>query len=312
MGAVSLTRALHAQHLPAADVGAFVGRLAGSGPRDSSSTSSARSRSKRRLVGPPPSLKASSGSDPFQKLAEVFERFESSGKKVHHLDSNQDKIHFDVTAVRSRPMSGDYSDIDPFSFPDDESISKLRHTFDSYREWTSLPFLHHARVESFQPRWLGGRLSASQRDAFVKLRLKQESNSTAQLWNASLSFWLAHMAVGLVSFQQVACHIFLLLRASEDYNSNYAILYHERVMAGIRQRISMGEDFDIGGAISRFDKRPPRGGPQAQLRVGASPSRPEGEARQGQGQEREGLWRNHACFRLSRQAHARQTDLLLS
>ena len=56
------------------------------------------------------------------------------------------------------------------------------------------------------------------------------------------------MAVGLVSFQQVACHIFLLLRVSEDYNSDYAFLYHERLVAGIRQRISMGEDFDIGAS----------------------------------------------------------------
>ena len=83
--------------------------------------------------------------------------------------------------------------------------------------------------------------------------VKKESTSTAQLCDASLSFWLAHMAVGIVSSQQVACHIFLLLRASEDYNSDYAILYHGRLMAGLRQRISMGENFDIGGAISRID-----------------------------------------------------------
>ena len=159
--AVSLARTLHAQHLPAADVGAFVGRLAGSGPGDSSYTSSARSRSKRRLAGPPPGPKASSGPDPLQKLAEVLGRLGDSGKKVHHLYANPDKIHFDVTAVRLRPMSGDHSDIDPLSFPGHESISKLRRTFDSYREWTSLPFLHHARVEPFQPRWLGGWLSAS-------------------------------------------------------------------------------------------------------------------------------------------------------
>ena len=62
------------------------------------------------------------------------------------------------------------------------------------------------------------------------------------------------MAVGLVSFQQVACHIFLLLRISEDYTSDYAILFHDRLMAEMRQRISMGEDFDIGAAISRIDK----------------------------------------------------------
>ena len=169
------------------------------------------------------------------------------------LDANPDKIHFDVTGVRSRPLEGDHSAIDPLSFPDHESISKLKQTLDAYRTWTSLPFLHHARVESFQPRWLGGRLSAAQREAFVKLRLKKESTSVAQLCNASLSFWLAHMAVGVVSFQQVACHIFLLLRISEDYNPDHAILYHERLLAGIRQRISMGEDFDIGGAICRLD-----------------------------------------------------------
>ena len=131
--AVSLARALHAQHLPAADVGAFVGRLAGSGPRDSSSTSSARSRNKRRLAGLPPGPKASSGPDPLQKIAEGLGRLGDSGKKVHHFDSNPDKIHFDVTAVRSRPMGGDHSDIDPLSFLDHESISKFRHTFDSYR-----------------------------------------------------------------------------------------------------------------------------------------------------------------------------------
>ena len=252
--AVALARALHSRHVPTADVEAFVGRLAGAGPRDSSSTSSARSRSKRRRAGPPSDPAASSGTDPFKKLADVLGRLENSGKKAHHLDSNPDSVHFDVTAVRSRPMTGDHSDIDPLSFPDHESISKLKQTLDSYREWTSLPFLHHARVESFQPRWLGCRLSASQKEAYVKLRLKKESASTAQLCNASLSFWLAHMAVGLVSFQQVACHIFLLLRISEDYTSDYAILYHDRLMAGIRQRISMGEDFDIGASISRIDR----------------------------------------------------------
>ena len=251
--AVSLARTPHAQHLPSADVGEFVGRLAGSRLRDGSSTSSARSRSRRRPAGPPAGPGLVSGPDPFQQIAEVLGRLGNSDKKPHHLDASQDKIHFDVIAVRARPGGGDHSDIEPLPFPDHESISKFKHTLDACRGWTGLPFLHHARVESFQPRWLGGRLSASQKEAFVKLRLKKESNSVAQLCNASLAFWLAHMAVGLVSFQQVACHIFLLPRVSEDYNSDYAILYHGRLMAGIRQRISMGEEFDIGSAISRLD-----------------------------------------------------------
>ena len=46
--AVALARTLHSQHVPTANVEAFVGRLAGAVPRESSSTSSARSRSRRR------------------------------------------------------------------------------------------------------------------------------------------------------------------------------------------------------------------------------------------------------------------------
>ena len=111
--AVSLARAFHARHVPAANVEAFVGRLAGSGPRDSSSASSARSRSKRRRAELPSGPAASSGLDPIQKLAGVLGRFENSGKKVHHFDSNPDSIHFDVMAVRSRLVGGDHSDIDP-------------------------------------------------------------------------------------------------------------------------------------------------------------------------------------------------------
>ena len=251
--AVTLARALHAEFAPTADVGDFVGRLAKSRPRDGSSPSSARSRSRRRSTATQGSPGASGAHDPaLMMIAKSLERLEGSDKKTHHLDANPDKIHFDVTGVRLRPLGGDHSAIDPLSFPDHESISKLKQTLDAYRTWTTLPFLH-ARVESFQPRWLGGRLSAAQREAFVKLRLKKESTSVAQLCNASLSFWLAHMAVGVVSFQQVACHIFLLLRISEDYNPDYAILYHDRLLAGIRQRISMGEDFDIGGSICRLD-----------------------------------------------------------
>ena len=86
--AVALARALHARHVPTADVEAFVGRLAGAGPRDSSSTSSARSRSKRRRAGLPSNPAASSGTDPLKKLADVLGRLENPGKKAHHLDSS--------------------------------------------------------------------------------------------------------------------------------------------------------------------------------------------------------------------------------
>ena len=253
--AVALARALHARHVPTADVEAFVGRLAGAGPRDGSSASSARSRSKRRRSERSSGPAASSGLDPIQKLADVLGRLENSGKKVHHFDSNPDPIHFDVTAVRSRPMSGDHSDIDPLSFPDHESISKLKHTLDSYREWTSLPFLHHARVESFQPRWLGCRLSATQKEAYVRQAPPQEGVGLDGPAVQRVALLLARTHGGRSRHLPTSRvpHLPPSQDQREDYHSDYAILYHDRFMAGIRQRISMGEDFDIGAAISRID-----------------------------------------------------------
>ena len=87
----------------------------------------------------------------------------------------------------------------------------------------------------------------------MKLRLKHDSTTEAQLRIASLSFWLAHMAVGVVSFQEVACHVFLLLRLSEDYKPSYALKYHDRPMTRLHNRISAGETFNIGAAITTID-----------------------------------------------------------
>ena len=91
------------------------------------------------------------------------------------------------------------------------------------------------------------------REAFVKLRIKHESSTVAQLCNASLSYWLAHMAMGIVTFQQFSCHIFLLLRLSEDYKPYYTIKYHDRLMTRLHNRMAAGENFDLGAAITNID-----------------------------------------------------------
>ena len=261
--AVALARMLSAEDAEKPNVGDFLGRLSGHLPRTrlrkaspSPDRESVRLKPRRRSRSRASRTPATPAVDPLQTLfyKKALEQFETKGSKAHHFDQHLNKIHFDVQAMRSWLVGGDHSCIDPVSFPDHDMISRLKRDFGSFKEISpGVPFLHHARVECFWPRWFGNRMTQSAREAFVKLRLKHESSTVAQLCNASLSFWLAHMALGTVSFQQVACHVFPLLRLSEDYKPYYTIRYHDRLMTRLHNRISAGEIFDLGAAITNID-----------------------------------------------------------
>ena len=249
--AVAIARDLFGKTRTAASSEGVEGRLAGPGGRRRTSCSRGRSRSRRAQPG---SQDDSPGSKRDLFYSTLLEKFNDQNRRPSQQSEIQAKVHFDITGIRLKPVRGDHSRIDPLSFPDGESIAKLQRDFEVARTVNPrLPYLSTARVEVWQPRWLGGKLSSSARENYVKYRVRKDSDSVSSLCNASLGFWLAHMAVGIVTFQDVACHIFLLLRTCDDYSPAYAILYSNRLISRIHSRISNGEVFNVGDSITRVD-----------------------------------------------------------
>ena len=136
--AVALARLLSKEDTPEPDVDDFLGRLSGNlpgarfppSPGSPKASRSPRrvSRSRRRSRSKTPPLPAPTAIDPLQRAfyQKAIEQFEIKGSKPHHPDHYLNKIHFDVTGVRLRPMEGDHACVDPQSFPDHDTISRLK------------------------------------------------------------------------------------------------------------------------------------------------------------------------------------------
>ena len=128
--AVALARLLSKEDTPEPDIEDFLGRPSGHLPgarpsRSHGSPGASRSprrasRSRKRSRSRTPPIPAPPVIDPLQRAfyQKAIEQFKTKGSKPHHLDHPLNKIHFDMTGVRHRPVESDHSCIDPLSFLD--------------------------------------------------------------------------------------------------------------------------------------------------------------------------------------------------
>ena len=201
-----------------------------------------------KASGPGPASSPEPDSLPPGSMVLHDEREEQRRQAPHQLDHIQTNIHFDITGVRLRRVEGDHSRVDPLSFPDPESIAKLQRDLEAAKGVNPrLPYVHHARIECWQPRWLGSRLSASAREAFVKLGHRRSDVPRVTRFLARSHGRRDRHLPG-----RREPHL-LPPRVSEDYYPDYAFMCCSCLLARIQLRISLGKELSVGSAISRID-----------------------------------------------------------
>jgi len=88
----------------------------------------------------------------------------------------------------------------------------------------------------------------------LKARESLTTLNTAQVLTQSITFWLAHVAIGSVSLQAGLAHVCMLVRFCDERGASWTRRqYCKHQTLSIHAKIREGEPFDMGLTISRED-----------------------------------------------------------
>ena len=161
---------------------------------------------------------------------------------------------FDLAKFARTKVSGEHSALDLRWFPDPAFILTLQKDIDlCRRKGSTVPYVSQARVEHWQPQWLGEGKLEGERDRIVKERKKESAASSTSVCTSSIGFWLAHLATGQIETMHVLAHALFMIKPCDERGHSFAAKYQSRLRICLQVRIQAGEQFDLGESISKIN-----------------------------------------------------------
>ena len=194
-------------------------------------------------------------------LAKAIEHLAMSNKKRHKgiLVEEPDSEDEDFDLPRALQNAG-MSDLPADWLPSLRKIGRMDKLFQKAQ--ASKPnrastFISDTALDDWIPSWLGATRTPSTRTSLIKAWKKslQDSQESSAFLSSSMSLWLTHAVLNIITFKDVFLHLLLLLRLIAEKDILYAVKYERHLQICIINHIRSSGDNTVASFLTSLQEK---------------------------------------------------------